>query len=156
MIEIERKFLLKNEDWRSEVKRSVLMTQGYLCDEYSKTVRVRSAGDQAFLTIKSSSSDGGLSRPEFEYEIPSKDANELLLMCSTSLEKIRHYVPHDEKHCWEIDEYLGLNAGLFTAEIELETVTDKIVMPSWVGDEVTGQYNYTNAYLARTPFQTWK
>jgi adenylate cyclase len=116
-------------------------------------VRVRRAGDHAFLTIKGESV--ALVRPEFEYEIPVADAEPLLAMCERPLiDKHRHVVFH-EGHTWEVDEFLGANAGLLVAEIELERAEEEFARPAWVGDEVTDDRRYLNANLVEHPFTQW-
>lgn len=151
--EIERKYLLTGEGWRAHVRSSETLRQGYL-SEGSVSVRVRIAGDsQAWLNIKA----GGFvaSRLEFDYEIPIDDARELLALSRQPLvEKIRHHVYLDDQH-WEIDEFLGANAGLIVAEIELDTETRPVVRPDWLGQEVTDQRRYYNVCLIDHPFQAW-
>ena len=159
-IEIERKFLLANDDWRAHVERSVRMAQGYLNDAGSVTsglqqvsMRVRIAGDAAHLNIKSR--EAGPSRQEFEYAIPLADADALLKLCVGGLiDKRRHYVRH-EGHLWEVDEFAGDNAGLVVAEIELPSEQTEFARPSWLGDEVTDDVRYYNFNLAQKPFREW-
>jgi adenylate cyclase len=151
--EIERKFLLAGDGWRRQVRSSEAMRQGYL-SESEVSVRVRMVGaSQAWLNIKA----GGFvaSRLEFDYEIPAEDARELLALCRRPLvEKIRHHVYVDDQH-WEIDEFLGANAGLIVAEIELDSETRPVVRPDWLGQEVTEQRRYYNVCLIDHPFEAW-
>ncbi len=151
--EIERKFLVSGDGWRGRAE-GVFYRQGYLSAEPERTVRVRIAGDRAFLTIKGRGV--GISRPEFEYEIPIEDARELLdELCHTPLiEKHRYTFEFGGLH-WEIDEFHGLNEGLILAEVELESETQKIVKPPWIGKEVSRDPRYFNAALVSNPYSTW-
>lgn len=150
-IEIERKFLVQGEAWRAAP--AVFYSQGYLNRDKARTVRVRIAGDEAFLTIKGQSV--GASRAEFEYAIPLADARELLAMCEQPLiEKNRRKIPH-AGFVWEVDEFLGENLGLVVAEIELPTEETQFARPDWVGQEVTDDERYFNSNLAKTPFSCW-
>jgi adenylate cyclase len=154
-VEIERKFLVRRDAWpgSSVVTKSTRFKQGYLSRERGRTVRVRRAGERAFLTIKGESV--GLVRPEFEYEIPLADAAPLLAMCTGSLiDKERHLVEH-EGHTWEVDEFLGANAGLWVAEIELAKADEAFARPAWVGDEVTDDRRYLNSNLVEHPYSEW-
>jgi len=151
-VEIERKFLVKRELWTGG-SSSLLFRQGYLSREHGRTVRVRRAGDRAFLTIKGASE--GLVRPEFEYEIPVADTDELLALCiQPIIEKRRHLYPVDG-HTWEVDEFLGANAGLWVAEIELSDPKETFARPPWVGDEVTDDPRYLNSNLVALPYSAW-
>lgn len=150
--EIERKFLVAADDWRGETV-GVPIRQGYLSRGIGTTVRVRRAGAQARLTIKGPVSDGV--RPEFEYDIPAAEAEQLLALCGTALvEKTRYEVPH-RGHVWEVDVFEGRNAGLVVAEIELDSVGELVELPDWVGTEVTDDPRYLNASLAERPFRDW-
>jgi adenylate cyclase len=159
-IEIERKFLPLDESWRAGVERSVRMAQGYLNDlgavesgRQRCSVRVRIAGDQAFLNLKSR--EAGRSRQEFDYAIPRADAEALLALCSGGLiDKQRHYL-HYGGFLWEIDEFLGDNRGLVVAEIELPAVDTEFERPAWLGSEVTELQRYYNLALAERPFARW-
>lgn len=151
-IEIERKFLVTGDAWRSG--HATRYRQGYLNRDKERTVRVRIAADKAFLTIKGISS--GASRAEFEYEIPVADAEQLLLLCDGPLiEKTRYVIAH-EGMTWEVDEFHGSNDGLVVAEIELQSETQDFSKPAWVGLEVTHEKRYFNSSLAITPYSTWK
>ncbi len=151
-IEIERKFLLKDDSWKQNAV-GIHYAQGYLNQPGENTVRVRIAGASAFLTIKSKSK--GISRQEFEYKIPQEDAQELLKLSQTPvIEKIRYKIEYAGK-CWEVDEFLGKNAGLYVAEIELNAEDEAFEKPEWIGKEVSGDKRYYNSRLARKPFSEW-
>lgn len=153
-IEIERKFLLRNDDWRAEADTGTEFRQGYLHADANIAVRVRSAGDAAWLTIKGGSD--GISRREFEYAVPVADAQEMLAhLCRRPLiEKRRHHVRRG-KHVWEIDVFAGANAGLVIAEIELSSPDESFERPDWLGDEVSDDPRYYNAALSRHPYSEW-
>ncbi len=151
--EIERKFLLRNDSWRREA-RGIHYRQGYLSSVKERTVRVRIVGEQGFLTVKGVTR--GFSRLEFEYEIPFADAEPLLEMCEKPIiEKKRYKLKHRDL-LWEIDEFEGDNEGLILAEVELESEDQEIVLPLWIGEEVTADERYYNASLSRRPFKEWK
>lgn len=151
--EIERKFLVKGDSWRGQVpgKR---YRQGYLSTVKERTVRVRTVGDHGYITVKGISV--GASRPEYEYEIPAADANEMLdKLCERPLiEKTRYRIPQGDV-AWEIDEFEGENRGLITAEVELKDEHQRISLPEWIGKEVTDDARYFNANLVAKPFTTW-
>jgi adenylate cyclase len=151
--EIERKYLPAHDGWRG-LAPGIMYRQGYLCASPERTVRVRLAGDQAFLTIKGQTQ--GISRAEFEYVIPLADATALLALCSGPLvEKKRHRIA-THGLIWEVDEFYGDNAGLVVIEVELACATQKVVKPDWVGEEVSHDPRYTNAMLSRYPYCSWK
>jgi len=150
-IEIERKFLVTGTTWRQGA--GVRFSQGYLNRDKERTVRVRLAGEKAFLTIKGISV--GASRAEFEYEIPAADAEQLLkLSDGPVIEKIRRFIQL-ESVTWEVDEFLGENAGLVVAEIELQSEDQAFARPEWLGEEVTHDARYFNSSLATKPFPRW-
>ena len=150
-IEIERKFLVHGDSWRTAP--AVFYSQGYLSRVPERTVRVRIAGEQAFLTIKGKTQ--GASRAEFEYEIPLADARELLLLCEQPLiEKYRRNIAY-ENFVWEVDEFLGDNQGLVVAEIELPAADTAFGKPHWLGLEVTEDARYYNSALVQLPFSQW-
>ena len=153
-VEIERKFLPAGDGWRG-LGTPTLMRQGYLVADPVRTVRVRIEGERAVITVKGKST--GASRGEWEYAIPVPDAAELLDgLCEQPLvEKIRHRIPH-AGHVWEVDEFLGLNAGLVVAEIELGAEDEAFARPDWIGREVTGEKRYYNSSLIRHPYSLWK
>jgi len=150
-IEIERKFLVAGEAWRQS--SGVRFSQGYLNRDKDRTVRVRLTGERAFLTIKGRTE--GASRVEFEYEIPFADGQELLMLCERPLiEKIRRVISHGGA-TWEVDEFLGENAGLVVAEIELQSEGQSFVRPEWLGEEVTHDARYFNSSLSLRPYGSW-
>lgn len=153
-IEIERKYLVKSDEWKSSgVKK--LYQQGYLLIDKTKTIRVRTIEDTAYLTIKGASS--GISRSEFEYEIPVEDAKFMLAnLCEKPIiEKYRTKIELNEL-IWEVDEFVGDNTGLIIAEVELKNENQKIVLPDWIGKEVSGNRQYNNSYLVKNPYKNWK
>jgi adenylate cyclase len=152
--EIERKFLVTGNDWRRQAV-GMEYRQGYLCADGDRTVRVRIAGEKAFVTIKGKSS--GISRMEFEYAIPVEDAKVLLAeLCEQPIiEKIRYKIDY-QGFVWEVDEFLGDNAGLLVAEIELAEEEQAFEKPPWVGAEVSADRRYSNAGLVRYPFSRWE
>lgn len=150
-IEIERKFLVSGDAWRNN--SGVLYRQGYLNRDKARTVRVRLAGDAAYLTVKGQST--GASRAEFEYPIPCADAVALLALCDGPLiEKTRYIVLHAGMR-WEVDEFAGDNAGLVVAELELASEDQAFEHPAWLGAEVTHNARYFNSNLATHPFRVW-
>ena len=150
--EIERKYLVTGQQYR-ELGQGTLYRQGYLSTVKERTVRVRIAGPKATLTVKGLTV--GESRPEFEYEIPVADAEELLVMCEQPLvEKTRFCIGAGDL-VWEVDEFHGVNEGLVLAECELRAADQPVVKPTWVGREVTADPRYYNANLVARPFTTW-
>ncbi len=153
--EIERKFLIHG-DFRPFVLESLPIKQGYLSSVPERTVRVRIQGDKAFLTIKGSGNATGSTRFEWEKEIAVADAHNLLDLCEPGvIHKIRHLVPVGE-FTFEVDEFLGENAGLLVAEIELPTEDTSFEHPAWLGREITGDVRYYNAYLSQHPSSKWE
>ena len=151
-VEIERKFLVVGEGWRQAA--GVAYAQGYLNRDAERTVRVRIAGERAFLTVKGASR--GATRAEFEYPIPVADAEQLLPMCDGPvLRKLRRVLRIDGA-TWEVDEFLGDNAGLVVAEIELESEAQPFARPGWLGREVTGDPRYFNSNLVANPYRRWR
>lgn len=151
-IEIERKFLVHGSSWKQSA--STYLCQGYLNTDKQRTVRIRVAGQKAFLTVKGIST--GASRAEFEYEIPLADATQMLELCEQPLiEKNRHLVSHAGL-VWEVDEFLGVNQGLVVAEVELQSEEQHVELPSWVAEEVTNDNRYFNSSLSIAPFSTWE
>lgn len=154
-LEIERKFLVRDDSWRTQVTRAVRIRQGYLNQARGCSVRVRSASGRGWLNIKSVTI--GTMRHEYEYEIPYRDAEEMLeALCQRPLiEKVRHFV-HFGGHLWEIDAFEADNEGLIVAEIELSHPEEEFARPSWLGQEVTDDPRYYNTYLAQNPFKSWR
>jgi adenylate cyclase len=152
--EIERKFLIRNETWRAVAEEETLYRQGYLNSSKECTVRVRIAGDRAFLTIKGLTV--GATRAEYEYEIPVTDCSEMIeaLAEKPIIEKKRSII-HVDGFVWEVDEFLGANKGLIVAELELEDESQSFHKPDWIGEEVTDDPKYYNANLVKNPFTQW-
>ena len=149
--EIERKFLVRGDGWRQP--RFLRISQGYLSRDKNRTVRVRISEDRAYLTIKGAVQ--GIARPEFEYEIPRVDAEQLLRLCDGPIiEKHRHLVVHAGK-TWEVDEFFGDNAGLVVAELELLREDERFDTPEWLDLEVTKDARYLNSSLSVRPYRTW-
>ena len=153
--EIEHKYLIRKDLWYAVHKpRGMNIRQGYLHADPGKTVRIRTTGTNAFLTIKGPSLDA--TRVEYEYPIPPMEADELLQFCTIPvIEKVRYRMDYAGK-IWEVDEFFGENEGLILAEIELTFTEEKYDKPAWVGEEVTNDPRYYNAYLALHPFSTWE
>ena len=152
--EIEHKYLVKHDHWKNvQPDRSINIRQGYLLTDPDKTIRVRTSGDQGYLTVKGKST--GASRLEFEYEIPVADAIALLsVFCSNLIEKTRHMVTHAGK-VWEVDVFRGDNDGLIVAEIELTHENENYSLPPWADKNVTNDARYANSNLSVKPFTTW-
>lgn len=156
MTEIERKFLLASQDFKNESSKKARIVQGYLNSDPERTVRVRIKGEKAFLTIKGKSNESGLSRFEWEKEIPVNEAEALLKLCEPGvIEKIRYEI-RSGKHVFEVDEFFGDNEGLFLAEVELNSEEEKFEKPDWIGKEVTGRKEYYNSFISKNPYKTWK
>jgi len=149
--EIERKFLVSGE-FRQDSPESYRIMQGYICSDPDRTVRVRVRGDKGFLTIKGRGSEDGLSRYEWEKEIPVSEAFELMALCGSGvIDKTRYLVPFG-KHTYEVDVFHGANEGLVLAEIELSDEQEAFEKPLWLGEEVTGDVRYYNSMLSLHPF----
>lgn len=151
--EIERKFLVVGDGWRDSATGTVFR-QGYLSTVKERTVRVRTVGREAFLTIKGITV--GATRTEFEYPIPAEDAEQMLdELCEQPIIEKTRYVVGSGGVTWEIDEFHGANEGLLVAEVELESADQAIELPDWAGDEVTDDPRYFNANLIAHPFSVW-
>lgn len=151
--ETERKFLVQSDAWRGSVIGCARLRQGYLAIDSGNTARIRTDGEQAWLTIKGPALASA--RPEYEYAVPLQDAEAMMELCrGRVIEKVRHRVPSVDG-VWEIDEFLGANAGLVLAEIELADPAQVIQLPAWLGNEVTSDQRYNNANLSLRPWQTW-
>lgn len=156
MLEIERKYLVKAKaDWKKQSSGSTRIVQGYLSSVPERTVRVRIQGKRGYLTIKGKSSVNGLSRFEWEKEIPLGEAESLLLICEPGIIEKRRYEIESGDHVVEVDEFLGENQGLLLAEVELTSEDDVFEKPSWLEKEVTGNIKYYNSYLSKHPYQFW-
>ena len=153
--EIERKFLVKG-DFKSKAFLEIPIVQGYLSAVPERTVRVRIKGEKGFLTIKGKANDSGLTRFEWEQEIPFGEARELLQLCEPELIDKSRFLVKSGRHTFEVDEFHGANKGLVLAEIELACEDEPFEKPSWLGEEVTGCVQYYNAMLAKNPFSLWK
>jgi CYTH domain-containing protein len=150
--EIERKFLVTGDGWRQGA--GVAYAQGYLNRDPQRTVRVRIAGDRAFLTVKGASR--GATRAEFEYEIPLEDASKLMELSDGPVVTKRRRVIEHAGSTWEVDEFEGENAGLVVAELELESENQAYAKPDWLGREVTDDPRYYNSSLAANPYHRWR
>ena len=151
--EIERKFLVAHQAWRESVNTIHVYRQGYLSYDSERTVRVRATEVTGYLTIKGITE--GLTRDEFEYEIPLADALALLQLCERpAIEKQRYIVPNGA-HVWEVDVFEGVNEGLVVAEIELGSEDEAFDKPNWLGNEVSGDRKYSNSALSLHPFKDW-
>ncbi len=150
-IEIEHKFLVIDDGWRGQI-HGIRYRQGYISVSETATVRVRIGADSAYLTLKGQPEPGGISRPEFEYPVPVADAIEIMdqLCGGATVEKTRYRIPF-KGFTWDVDEFHGGHQGLVLAEIELSREGQAFERPEWVGEEVTGDYRYSNAWLARNP-----
>ncbi|MGB6268268.1 MAG: CYTH domain-containing protein [Olleya sp.] len=155
MIEIERKFLVKSDAFKTEAFKQARIIQGFLSTNKKRTVRVRLRGEQGFLTIKGESSKNGLSRFEWEKEISKIDAEALLKLCKKGvIDKIRYEVKVGN-YIFEVDEFFGKNEGLILAEVELNSENESFLKPTWLGQEVTGDIKYYNSQLSKSPFKKW-
>ncbi len=156
MIEIERKFLVRSESFKKEAFAQNRIAQGYLSSVPERTVRVRIKENNGFLTIKGASNETGLSRFEWEKEIPVEEAAALLKLCEKGvIDKIRFEVKIGN-HIFEVDEFYGENEGLIIAEVELKSETEAFEKPVWLGKEVTNDIRYYNSYLSKNPFTNWQ
>lgn len=155
MIEIERKFLVKSDAFKSDALNSYTIKQGFLNSHKERTVRVRVIKDKGYITVKGKSSLNGLSRFEWEKEITTNEANSLLNLCEHGIiDKIRFEVKFGI-HIFEVDEFFGSNQGLIVAEVELESENEDFDKPSWLGIEVTGEIKYYNSQLSKNSYSTW-
>ncbi len=154
-LEIERKFLVKGE-YKSLAYKAAQITQGYLCSAPGRIVRVRVKDGKGFLTIKGPSQDGGISRYEWEKEIPVEEARELLTLCEPEIIDKTRYLIKSGEYTFEVDEFYGENEGLTMAEIELPYKDAPFERPAWLGEEVTGDRRYYNSSLRMYPYKRWK
>lgn len=152
--EIERKYLITSQSFKKNASYAHEIRQGYLSIDEKKVIRLRTLDEKGFITIKSKAT--GITRNEFEYEIPKNEALEMMqTLCPGLLEKIRYVVPFKGMK-WEVDEFFNENRGLILAEIELESQNQSFVEPSWLGKEVTHDYRYYNAYISNHPYTKWE
>ncbi|MFD2551409.1 CYTH domain-containing protein [Bizionia sediminis] len=155
MIEIERKFLVHSQQFKTDATSKTRIKQGFLNTDKARTVRIRLQDTNGFITVKGASSDNGLSRFEWEKEISKSDAEALLALCEVGvIDKIRHRVAVGN-HVFEVDEFFGENAGLIVAEVELSHPNETFEKPKWLGKEVTGDVRYYNSQLSKQPYTTW-
>lgn len=155
MIEVERKFLVNSDAFKSEAYKKTRITQGFLNTDKNRTVRVRVKGNLGFITVKGKSSENGLSRFEWEKEIPIKEAESLLMLCEPTIIDKNRYEINVGQHVFEVDEFFGDNLGLIVAEVELKTEKEVFEKPEWLGEEVTGDIKYYNSLLSKHPYCTW-
>ena len=154
-IEIERKFLVKNDSFKLNAFQKKYIKQGFLNSDKERTVRIRIIEDEAFLTVKGKSNNAGTVRFEWEKEISVEDAQKLMFLTEeVAIEKHRYYLK-EGNHVFEVDEFLGENAGLIIAEIEFTKENERFSKPNWLGKEVTGEIEYYNSSLSKSPFCTW-
>ena len=155
MLEIERKFLILSNAYKSEAYKQTRIVQGFLNTHKERTVRVRIKGEKVFITVKGISNSEGTTRMEWEKEIPKEDAEILLPLCEPNLiEKIRYEIKAGN-HIFEVDEFFGENEGLIIAEIELSSENEEFIKPDWLGKEVTGDVRYYNSQLSKLPYRNW-
>lgn len=154
--EIERKFLVRGEDFKRMARSASRISQGYICSGNGRTVRIRIRDEKGYLTIKGPSDQAGLSRYEFEQEIALSDAFDLLKICEPGvIDKTRYLVDYRE-HTFEVDEFYGDNAGLLLAEVELKSEDEAFERPDFLGREVTGDRRFYNAHMRTYPYKLWK
>ncbi len=154
-IEIERKYRVTDTSYRAQATRCTCYRQGYLSATPAATVRIRIAGDRAFITVKGTTT--GCSRQEYEYPIPVADAARMLdSLCQSGLIEKRRYLYPYAGHTWEIDEFMGDNEGLIVAEVELQSESEAVQLPPFIGREVTGDPRYYNSCLAQNPYKNWE
>lgn len=152
--EIERKFIVKG-NFFADVIDSQCIVQGYLCSEPGRTVRVRIRGSKGYLTIKGPSDEKGLSRYEFQQEVPLADAEQLLKLCEPGIIDKMRFLVYAGRRIWEVDVFHGANAGLVIAEIELHYEDEPFKKPHWLGEEVSGDKRYYNSMLSKEPYSGW-
>jgi CYTH domain-containing protein len=156
-LEIERKFLVKaGADFKSQAYDSSRIKQGYIASGHGRTVRVRTRGPSAYLTIKGPSADGGLSRYEFEKEITMDEAGQLFRLCEPGIIDKTRYLVKSGNHTFEVDEFYGENEGLVMAEVELSSPDEPYKKPDFIGQEVTGDRRFYNSHLRLNPFRLWR
>jgi adenylate cyclase len=154
-LEIERKFLVKNDNYKKEAFQKSYIKQGFLNSDKERTVRIRIIDEKAFITVKGKSNDEGTTRFEWEKEISVKEAQDLMLLTEKGMiEKSRYFVKNNH-HTYEVDEFFGDNIGLVVAEIELGSEEEYYEKPTWLGKEVTGEVKYYNSTLKNIPYNSW-
>lgn len=155
MIEIERKFLVNSDAYKKEAFSKKRIIQGYLSSNPERSVRIRIKEDKAYITVKGISNTSGISRFEWEKEIPVDEAEKLLLLCEKGVIDKTRFEVKSGSHVFEIDEFYGENEGLEMAEIELQSEDENFERPTWLGEEVTNEKRYYNSYLSKNPFKSW-
>ena len=155
-LEIERKFLVLNDDYKRQAFGGSRISQGYICSGHGRTVRVRIRDDRGYLTIKGPSDAAGLSRYEFEKEITLEEAQQLMKLCEPGAIDKTRYLVKSGAHTFEVDEFYGDNDGLVIAEVELQSEDESFEKPAFIGREVTGDRRYYNAHLTKHPFCDWR
>ncbi len=155
-LDIERKFLVKNDAFKKVSFQQKIIKQGYLNSDKNRTVRIRISDHQGFITVKGVSNASGATRFEWEKEIDVTEATEMLSLCETTIIDKNRFLVESGKHIFEIDEFYGDNQGLIIAEIELNSENETFEKPTWLGEEVTGNAKYYNSYLSKFPFSTWR
>ena len=155
-LEIERKFLVLDDSYKHEAFSKSHLLQGYICSGRGRTVRIRIRDDRAYITIKGPSLDGGLSRYEFEQEIPLDDARQLMKLCEPGTIDKTRWLVKSGRHTFEVDEFFGDNEGLVMAEVELAYEDEPYEKPDFIGKEVTGDRRYYNGHLRSNPYKLWK
>lgn len=155
MIEIERKYLVTSLEFLNEYSSKSEIAQGYISTNPERTVRIRIKGEKGFITIKGIGNESGISRFEWEKEIAIEEAKSLLKLCEKGVIEKTRYEVKAGKHTIEIDVFYGENDKLIIAEIELENENEEIIKPNWLGNEVTNDERYYNAYLSQNPFKSW-
>ncbi len=153
--EIERKFLVKDLSFKEVAYSSSRITQGYICSSRGRTVRVRIRNEKGYLTIKGPAGENGLSRYEWEKELPLDEAQELMKLCEPGLIDKTRYLVQSGKHVFEVDEFYGDNEGLVVAEVELASEDETFEKPDFIGEEVTGIAKYYNSFLMKFPYTKW-
>ena len=154
-VEIERKFLVKNNDFKNESYSEKYIKQGYLNSDKNRTVRIRITNEKAFMTIKGKSNTTGTTRFEWEKEIKKEEAEDLLLLCEPGIIEKTRYLVKVGHHIFEVDEFYGDNEGLVIAEVELNNESETFTKPIWIDEEVTGDIKYYNSSISKTPFKDW-
>lgn len=154
-LEIERKFLVKDDCYKERAYSSSRIAQGYICSGRGRTVRVRIREDKGYLTIKGPADVKGLGRYEWEKEIPLLEAQELMKLCEPGMIDKTRYLVRSGKHVFEVDEFYGENEGLVVAEVELGSEEEAYEKPDFVGEEVTGDVRYYNSFLMKFPYKSW-
>jgi len=152
-VEIERKFLVANSDWKLKISKEITIKQGYLSSNPERTVRIRIAGEKGIITIKGKTVN--TTRAEYEYEIPLSEALELMELCEKPLIEKARYEILEHGNLWELDVFEGDNKGLIVAEIELESENQEFILPAWAGKEVSHESKYYNASLIKNSFKNW-